>query len=206
MKSFFDWENPFLSFLSTIADLMIINMLTLVCSLPIITIGPALTSMYYVLLRIRKDESNSVVKDFFHAFKMNFMQATVLWVIYLLAVIVLTIDYYLIFVVELQILVSVKYVIYLITALVLISLTWSFILLSRYNDSLGKILYNSYCIGFTNIIRTVAMDLLMLVPFALLLTYPASTPVVILIGIVAAGYLQTFLFSKVFERLEKTPE
>ena len=48
----FNPESRFMEALSTISDLMILNLVTLVCCLPVITIGAALTGMHYVLLKM----------------------------------------------------------------------------------------------------------------------------------------------------------
>ena len=48
MKSLFNLDNPVMQFLSRVADIMLLNMLTLVCSLPIITAGAALSAPVFV--------------------------------------------------------------------------------------------------------------------------------------------------------------
>jgi hypothetical protein len=47
------------------------------------------------------------------------------------------------------------------------------------------------------------MALLMMSPMALILIYPAATPVIMVIGLALPGYLQTFFFIQVFEGLEQ---
>lgn len=203
MKDIFDFNNPVMSFLSKLADLMILNVITLICCVPIVTVGASLSSMYYVLLRLRQEETSFVTKDFFHAFRQNLKQGIILWILYLVAIIALAAEYYLIFVARIPELVEVRYGVYLFTALVLISLTWSFVLLSRYNNSFGRVIINSYFIGFTHFVRTIMMALLMMSPIALILIYPAATPIILVIGITLPCYLQTFFFIKVFEDLER---
>lgn len=203
MKDVFDFNNPVMSFLSKLADLMILNVITLICCVPIVTVGASLSSMYYVLLRLRQEETSFVTKDFFHAFRQNLKQGIILWILYLAAIIALAAEYYLIFVARIPELVEVRYGVYLFTALVLISLTWSFVLLSRYNNSFGRVIINSYFIGFTHFVRTIMMALLMMSPIALILIYPSATPIILVIGITLPCYLQTFFFIKVFEDLER---
>ena len=65
-----------MSFLSKLADLMILNVITLICCVPIVTVGASLSSMYYVLLRLRQEETSFVTKDFFHAFRQNLKAVT----------------------------------------------------------------------------------------------------------------------------------
>ena len=58
---------------------------------------------------------------------------------------------------------------------------------------------NAYCIGFTHIVRTVVMVILMVAPIALLLVYPFLMPVVLAVGFSLTGYLETFIKSTCFK-------
>lgn len=94
MRDIFSLDSPIMSFLNKLSDLIILNLLFLVCSLPIITIGASMTAMCYVTLRIRDDEGEGIVKDFFKAFRQNFVQATIIWIILMLLAGVLLVDYH----------------------------------------------------------------------------------------------------------------
>ena len=84
MTKFFSLDSPFMKAMSRIADLMILNLLFIVTSIPIITIGAGLTALYTVCFRMGTDDEGGTVKDYFAAFKENFKQATGLWLILLL--------------------------------------------------------------------------------------------------------------------------
>lgn len=80
-------------FLYWAADIVILNILWLICSLPIFTIGASTTALYYSLMkRSRRDESY-VHKNFFNSFKANFKQSTIMWLIMLVIGAVLFLDY-----------------------------------------------------------------------------------------------------------------
>ena len=58
MGKFFGLDSPFFKVMTKVADFIILNFLVLVFSIPVVTIGPALTAMYYVALRkqeVKKD-------------------------------------------------------------------------------------------------------------------------------------------------------
>ena len=59
-------------FMYGMSDLMILNLLTLFCCLPILTIGPVLCSLYTVTLKLARNEAADIFRDFFSAFKNNF--------------------------------------------------------------------------------------------------------------------------------------
>lgn len=69
-----------------------LNILWLVCCLPVFTAGAATTALWYVCLKCARGEETSVTSMFFRAFKENFKQATVLWLIMLPVGILLGVD------------------------------------------------------------------------------------------------------------------
>ncbi|MBQ8111212.1 MAG: YesL family protein [Clostridia bacterium] len=62
-----------------------LNVMWLVCCLPIVTIGASTTALYYTSFKIAKDEGSYITTMFFRSFKQNFKQATVIWLIMLAA-------------------------------------------------------------------------------------------------------------------------
>lgn len=77
-------ESPVLAFLNKMADILILNLLFIVCSIPIITIGPALCAMYSVCLRSIRYGDGYVVRGFFKSFVQNFKQSLAAWILTLL--------------------------------------------------------------------------------------------------------------------------
>ncbi len=71
---------------------MILNLLFFFLSLPVITIGATTTAMYYVTLKMARNEESYIVKGFFKSFKQNFKQATIMWIIDLVVVGLLILD------------------------------------------------------------------------------------------------------------------
>ena len=56
-----------------------LNLLWLVCCIPVFTAGAATTAVYYVTLKLVRDEDDSTIKSFFRSFIQNFKQATAIW-------------------------------------------------------------------------------------------------------------------------------
>ena len=69
-----------------------LNILWLVCCLPVFTAGAATTALWYVCLKCARGEETSVTSMFFRAFKENFKQATALWLIMLPVGVLLGVD------------------------------------------------------------------------------------------------------------------
>ena len=94
MNNIFNPDNKFFSFMGRVADLMILNLLCIVCCIPVVTAGPAIAAMYYITLKMARNEESYVVKGFFHSFKQNLKQGIVIQIIMLLLGIVLAFDLY----------------------------------------------------------------------------------------------------------------
>lgn len=82
------WQDtPAAVLLRLLADLMIVNILAVICSFGVITVGASISAMYAVLFRREWDEGMvPVIKTFFKAFGKNFLKATALELILVLVV------------------------------------------------------------------------------------------------------------------------
>lgn len=92
MGSLFQTDNLVWRWVGRIADLIVLNFLFLVCSIPVVTIGASCTAMYSVTLKAVKDEESYIFKGFLKAFKENFVQSTAAWLILAAVGIVLLTD------------------------------------------------------------------------------------------------------------------
>lgn len=93
MNKFFSVDNPLFAFLERITDFLLLNLLWLFCCIPIVTIFPATSAFYYVMLKIVKDEHSGIFKSFFHSFIENIKQGILLSLIFLPAGFLLYLDY-----------------------------------------------------------------------------------------------------------------
>ena len=75
-----------------LGQLIALNLLWIVCSLPVITAGASTTALYYCTLKLHKDGDIRVFHDFFKSFKQNFKQATVINLIMLAVAAILYMD------------------------------------------------------------------------------------------------------------------
>lgn len=74
-----------------------LNLLWLVCSLPIVTLGASTTALYYVMLKLAHGEDVNVTSLFFQSFRREIRQATILWLILLAAGLFLAADIYILY-------------------------------------------------------------------------------------------------------------
>ena len=92
MGRFFNMDNKFFVFMGKIADLCMLNLLCIICCIPIVTAGASLTALYYVTMKMVRNEEAYIFRSFFRSFNQNFKQATVINIIMLSAAALLYID------------------------------------------------------------------------------------------------------------------
>ena len=191
MSSFFSMDSPVMRFLSRVCDLIILNLLAIVCSIPIVTIGASITAVFSVTLKMVKGEESYIVRGFFKGFKENFKQATIIWVI--MAVIDSMRSIF-------QVLIGAVAVIYLII------FTYLFPYLARFQNSLKNIFKNSLLIAILNLPWTLLM---IVCPIALVVvTFLTTTTLVygsmlwVLMGFAVISYFNSITFRKVFAKYE----
>ena len=93
----FSYDSRFTQLLMKLVFSSYLNILWFICSLPIFTIGAATTALYYASLKIIRNEEGNVTKTFFKAFKENFRQSTVIWLIMLAIGLFLAFDFYVLY-------------------------------------------------------------------------------------------------------------
>lgn len=76
-------ENRFGQALNRVGDIIWLNILWLVCCLPVVTIGAATTAAYHAAFSWDPRNTTATTHDFFTSFRANWKQATVVWLILL---------------------------------------------------------------------------------------------------------------------------
>lgn len=89
---FFSYDSKFGQLFLKLSYGCCLNILWLVCCLPIVTIGASTTALYYTSFKIAKDEGSYITTMFFRSFRQNFKQATVIWLIMLVTGLVIAAD------------------------------------------------------------------------------------------------------------------
>lgn len=206
MGSLFNLDNPIMVFLGKVADLIILNIVALICCIPIVTAGASLTGMYYVTLKMVKKEEGYIIKGFFKSFKENFKQATIIWLIALVLGIVFSADIYILnntqasFTKYLYIAVCAVGIFYLFTVL------YVFPVLSRFDNTIKNTIKNSFLMSVLSAPKTILMVLIQLIPLAAVWFIPAATPIVFMLGMSLPAYLCSMLFVGIFKKFEPSEE
>ena len=85
MKKLFDPDSPIMRFLTQAAELAWLNVLWVVCSLPVVTFGASTAALCTAVRNMIRENGRWNAAAFFRAFRDNFKKSTLLWLILLAA-------------------------------------------------------------------------------------------------------------------------
>lgn len=155
----FSVDGAFYQFMSKMFDVLKLSILWILCSLPIITIGASTVAAMYVALKMVDDEEGYIVKQFFKGFKDNWKKATLLWLINIVAVYAIYLDFQFFEVIEgnpiIFLLIGIASIVLLISAML-----YSYPLLARYENTLFHTIQNSIDITRKYMARTLIIVLI----------------------------------------------
>lgn len=214
MDRFFNMDNKFFVFMGRVADLIILNLLCIVCCIPIITAGASITAMFYVTLKMVRNEESYIVRSFFKSFKENFKQATIIHLIMLVTALLLFFDIRIVN--QLQGgMYQVLFVVFMaFTLLYLMIFLYIYPILSKFYNTIKATFTNAFLMSIRHLPYTVLMLIITAVPVALLFIPDArimSTLLMlfVLIGFATIAYCNSFFLVKIFDNYipkEEEPE
>lgn len=206
MGGLFNLDNPIWSFMGKIADLILLNLLVVVCSLPIFTIGASWTALYFVTIRMARNEESYIVKDFLRSFRDNFKQATIIWMFALVAIVVFVGDILIYRMMPGAIPEPLMVAVMAVAFLVLCTIIYVFPVLSRFQNTIKGTLKNAFLISLVNIPYTIAFVVLAIIPIIALIFVYQLAPLIIIVGISLPAYLASFLWVRIFRKFEPKGE
>lgn len=201
-----DPNSPLILALGKLSDIVICNFLFVVFSLPLFTVGAAYTALCRCMqLLIEDREDDLIVKDFWRAFKKNFKQATAIWLLCLLVILVLAAFYFTANIVLDQLGRAYLVPFFLMTIVFVCGVQYVFPILARYRLRIRDILKDAWLLSIAALPWTICC--LGILAVAIYLTFVMMTidMCVFVWGVLGFGvvcYLQTFLFRLAFKKLD----
>ncbi len=207
---FFSYESKFSQLMLKLCSVCYLNLLWFICSLPIVTIGASTTALYYCCLKIVRDQDNHIGAMFFRAFRDNFKQATVLWLILLGAGLFLAGDGYVLYHLRqntegtLAVLWTLILAVVIAAAVVyVIVLEYVFPLLASVSNTNRAMLKNSFLIGTHYLFATL---LVFAVHFAMFFVVVAWFTPLIVFGEGLCALISAWLLNSILIACSGTPE
>lgn len=198
MTDLFNVDGPVLQFVNKIVYSVYLNILWFLCCIPVITVGASTTALFYVTLKIAKNEEGNITKAFFHSFRQNFRQGTFIWLILLALGIILGVDGYVLYHMRFENLFwTLCTAVFCVAAIAYaIVLMYIFPLLARFDNTTGAMFKNALFIGVRFLFCTVLMAAVYFI--MLLVIVRVFTPAVIF-GEGLCALLCSFLLSNILQ-------
>lgn len=198
----FNINSSFFKFINKLLDVLLLNLLWILCSLPVVTIGAATCAAFSVTLKMVDDEEGYIVKPFFKYFKQNFKQGTLMWLVTAPQIYLLYLLWQLVFKSDDINAIVIIGVIFL-TALSISMNIYSYPLIARYENSLKKIIKNSFGISIQYFGKTIILIAVIALEFFLILWNRWTLLVGIIIGPEFVIYTISGVSKKIFLQIEK---
>ncbi|MDR1770771.1 MAG: YesL family protein [Hungatella sp.] len=204
-SGFFNYDNPVWRFIGKFGDLIILNILWLVCSIPIFTIGASTTAVYYVTLKLARDDDGYTIRSFFKSFKENFKQSTAIWLILLAVGMILGIDMY--FFTRLYTgsgsLRTVMVTVFLAMALIYAAIfTYIFPLQARFFNTVKRTFFNAFFMSLRHLFRTIGLIAIdgVLLAAGFVFMIPPVLMIFMLFGFPLLAFINSYILTPVFNQ------
>ncbi|MBQ9700615.1 MAG: DUF624 domain-containing protein [Lachnospiraceae bacterium] len=201
---FFSTEGGLYKFMTSLFSVFKINMLWLICSLPIVTMGAATIAAYDVLLKMVDDQEGYVGRQFWKAFKANLKMGIPLGLLNIACVYIVWLDFSLfeglpgnpIFLLIMGIVATIVFI---------ASFLYVYPLLARYDNTLFRSLENSATIARRYYGRTVLLVVVVAIELIMILWNSTTLFIGALIGPACIMYTISGMAKSIFRMIEKEP-
>ena len=200
MEKFLNSDSGVMRALSKIFDMGFLTLIYLVFCIPIVTIGAATTSLYYVSAKVIRHNRSYVWREFWSSFKTNFVQSPIVWVITAILMVLLFFNFQ---IVNVSGEAKGGYLIgaYLAILFILLCIScYVYPIISRFGTRLSQILRLSLYCAFRHFLHTIV--LLGILAAAVGLIYLGMITNVILVFIFVPG-LTGFVYTYPMEHIMK---
>lgn len=194
--NFFSVDSPLYKFMNRLLDILKLNAMWILCSIPIVTMGAATTAAYTITLKMVDEEEGYIAEPFWREFKTNLKKGSIIGVILLVASYAIYLD------IQLYQASESGNLLFLIIAIIAIYLLvmhmlYAFPLLARYENSVINTLRNSYSIAAKFLGRTILLIAILLFEFIIIFWNTTTIFVGILIGpacivLTISGFVKPF--------------
>lgn len=208
MGKIFDINSPVMCFFAMVANLFMVNLLFIICCLPVVTVGASFAALNKVAKDVVLDKGDTAVfKPFFRAFCENFKQATIIWLI--VAIVLAFAAWSVILSAAMgDAVLNLSQTIFGIVAIVVLAVAlYLFPLIVRFQNGLGRHLRNAIILAVANLPRTILITAFNAIPF--LVTYNCTLDTIlnwgfywIIAGPAVGAYFTNWLLNPVFSKFE----
>ena len=201
MNGFFNENNILHVALLKIWDIVLANLLFILCSIPLVTIGPSFTALFHCTLRMVKGNNAGTLKTFFHAFKQNFKQSLIVWIFTVLSAFMLYNNF---FFLKDQGGIFAQALLYLTFAMALLLIIinlYIYAVIAAFEGTLSMHLKNSFIFASLNFFKTILIFILWTLPMAMTFVDVGLQPLYVFCWFFFLFGLLTYITSMAFYKM-----
>ena len=208
--NFFVIDSPVMRFLGRIGDIIILNLIFVVTSLPVITIGTALSALYTVVMKLARGEDPSILKEYMKAFRRNMKPATISWLFMAAVGAFIFVDFRLVGAFSGTAYTVMRLLLAVIFGVWVLVFLYLFPYIARFENTVLNSIKNALFLSAAHVPSTVMM-LVISVGMIVVTLFTSRTFVIGTIfwffaGFAVAAYTQGFLFVRIFAKYEQRSE
>ena len=188
--------------LNCIGNLIVLNILTLVCCIPVVTAGAAMTALYTMTMRIARKEDGKIISGYFRAFRDNFKQSTVLWLVFGGLMAFMAFDIYMLKTINGDFGQAYRILLFVLILCFQTELIHIYAVLARFENTTKKTAWNALLFIAGNLPQAVLMLAVTVSPLLLVSVSMRFVSVVFLIGLAGPAYLASLYFKEIFRKYE----
>ena len=185
-------------YMMKVYDLIVLNLIFVVASLPLITIGASITALYDITLNMQMHRDKTIYTAYLNSFQKNFKQATQVWIGSLLLISVAAA-----FASLLHGNVLVLFLILGVIVIGMMALIYTFAMIAKFKNSTANMIRNGWLLAmeympYSIIMLSIAGILVIAVP----LYCPWAGILSIFLTFSLTAYIQSYFLTKVFTKVQ----
>lgn len=201
MGKLFRYDSPFVQWINRMGKLVFLNMLWLICCLPLLTAGASTVAMYRVAMDLAaRKEDVAVSERFLQAFRSNLKQATLVWLILLVPTLLVLLNLAMLLTGVLKAMPGLLAICILPAPPLLFVHAYAYAYVATFEDKPLRTLLNCAILSISNLPRTLLMVALNLLPLAIFLFATELFLRLLFVWLLFAFALIAYLNSKLLSR------
>jgi uncharacterized membrane protein YesL len=196
MGKVFSYDSPVWRFMGRLVDFLMLTVLWAVTSLPIITMGTATTTVYYITLKMTKNQDGYIVSTYFKTFGKLFLETVKAWLLALIVGIVLGGDIYICVKLGNPVASLILAALAVVALVYIMTLMYLFPVMARLDNTIMGYVKAAFYLAIRNFGWSI---LLIVVPICYILigVFKFWPLLVISVGLIA--YLQSLIYNQIFK-------
>lgn len=191
-------NSPVIAFLNKMTDLILLNILWLICCLPVVTVGAATVAMYYVNITSIRCGDGYVIRRFFQSFRKNFRQATLVWIAVIVCGVIFAADMLFWY----QMGTNLGKMMFIVSAVIafmlLIWVLWLFPVIAKLEGSIYTLAKNAVAFALGYLPYTAIILVITVIAIYANIVSIVANSIMLFLGFALLSYVQSFFFYRVF--------